>query len=53
MRVGYFPGTQDPPRGENVGRMINEIIEQAKMCEAVGFMSIRRMEGTEIIPPSP
>jgi len=37
MRVGYFPCTQDPPKGENVARLIEEIIEQAKMCESVGF----------------
>ena len=37
MRVGYFPCTQDAPKGENVAQMIDEIVEQAKMCEAVGF----------------
>mgnify|MGYP003639929364 CR=1 FL=1 len=37
MRVGYFPCTQDPPKGENVARLIDEIIEQAKVCEDVGF----------------
>ena len=37
MRVGYFPCTQDPPAGENVAGLIDEIIEQAQLCEAVGF----------------
>jgi len=37
MRVGYFPCTQDPPGGDNVATMIDEIIEQAKLCEDVGF----------------
>ena len=37
MRVGYFPCTQDPQNGANVAGMIDEIIEQAKMCESVGF----------------
>jgi len=37
MRVGYFPCTQDPPHGDNVDVLIDEIIEQAKLCEAVGF----------------
>ncbi|MFT4581214.1 MAG: alkanesulfonate monooxygenase SsuD [Gammaproteobacteria bacterium] len=37
MRVGYFPCTQDAPNGANVATMIDEIIEQAKMCESVGF----------------
>lgn len=37
LPVGYFPCTQDPPKGENVARMIDEIIEQAEVCEQVGF----------------
>lgn len=37
MKVGYFPCTQDPPAGKNVATMIDEIIAQAKLCEAVGF----------------
>lgn len=37
MRVGYFPCTQDPPHGDNVAGLIDEIIEQAKLCENVGF----------------
>lgn len=37
MRVGYVPCTQDPPSGANVSRMMDEIMEQALMCEEVGF----------------
>ena len=37
LPVGYFPCTQDPPKGENVARMIDEIVEQAELCEQVGF----------------
>ncbi len=37
LPVGYFPCTQDPPHGENVARMIDEVMEQAQVCEDVGF----------------
>ncbi len=37
LPVGYFPCTQDPPKGENVARMIDEIQEQAQVCEEAGF----------------
>ena len=37
LPVGYFPCTQDPPAGENVARMIDEIVEQAQACERAGF----------------
>ncbi len=37
LPVGYFPCTQDPPKGEHVARMIDEIVEQAEVCEQVGF----------------
>ena len=37
LPVGYFPCTQDPPKGENVARMIDEIVEQAELCEQTGF----------------
>lgn len=37
LPVGYFPCTQDPPRGENVAGLIDEIVEQAQACEAAGF----------------
>ena len=37
LPVGYFPCTQDAPNGDNVAGMIDEIIEQAKLCEEVGF----------------
>ena len=37
LPVGYFPCTQDPPNGKNISRVISELIEQAELCEAVGF----------------
>ncbi|MEM7540665.1 MAG: LLM class flavin-dependent oxidoreductase [Pseudomonadota bacterium] len=37
MQVGYFPCSQDPPDGKNVARLIDELVEQAEHCEAVGF----------------
>ncbi|MEX2480253.1 MAG: LLM class flavin-dependent oxidoreductase [Gammaproteobacteria bacterium] len=37
LPVGYFPCTQDPPHGDNVAGLIDELIEQAELCEQVGF----------------
>ncbi|MGR8947285.1 MAG: LLM class flavin-dependent oxidoreductase [Gammaproteobacteria bacterium] len=37
LPVGYFPCTQDSPSGENIAGLIDEIVEQAKLCEEVGF----------------
>lgn len=37
LPVGYFPCTQDPPKGDNVDRLMREIYEQADACEASGF----------------
>ncbi|MDP6183791.1 MAG: LLM class flavin-dependent oxidoreductase [Gammaproteobacteria bacterium] len=37
LPVGYFPCTQDATNGENVAGLIAEIIEQARLCEDVGF----------------
>ena len=37
LPVGYFPCTQDPPHGDNVAGLIDELVEQAELCEAVGF----------------
>lgn len=37
LPVGYFPCTQDPPQGDNVAGLIDELVEQAELCEAVGF----------------
>ncbi len=37
LPVGYFPCTQDPPAGKNVAGLIDELVEQAELCEAVGF----------------
>jgi alkanesulfonate monooxygenase SsuD/methylene tetrahydromethanopterin reductase-like flavin-dependent oxidoreductase (luciferase family) len=37
LPVGYFPCTQDAPKGANVDRLIDEIMEQAELCEQVGF----------------
>ena len=35
--VGYFPCTQDPPDGKNIANLIKELVEQAELCEKVGF----------------
>jgi len=35
--VGYFPCTQDAPDGKNIARVIDELVEQAELCEQVGF----------------
>ena len=37
LPVGYFPCTQDAPDGKNSAGVIEELIEQAELCEAVGF----------------
>lgn len=37
LPVGYFPCTQDPPDGRNVAGLIEELVEQAELCEEVGF----------------
>ena len=37
LPVGYFPCTQDAPDGKNIARVIDELVEQAELCEAVGF----------------
>lgn len=37
LPVNFFPCTQDPPNGDNIGRVIQEIFEQAELCEQVGF----------------
>ena len=39
LPVGYFPCTQDVSSKPNVAGLIDEIIEQAKLCEKVGFDS--------------
>lgn len=35
--IGYFPCTQDVPENPNVAGLIDEIIEQAELCEKTGF----------------
>ena len=37
LPVGYFPCTQDPPDGKNIATVIEEVFEQAELCEQVGF----------------
>ena len=37
LPVGYFPCTQDPPHGDNVAGLIEELVEQAETCEQAGF----------------
>lgn len=37
MKIGYMPCTQDPPRGENVAAVIDEIVAEAQAVEEAGF----------------
>lgn len=37
LPVGYFPCTQDAPDGKNIAGVIEELVEQAELCEEVGF----------------
>jgi alkanesulfonate monooxygenase SsuD/methylene tetrahydromethanopterin reductase-like flavin-dependent oxidoreductase (luciferase family) len=39
LKTGYFPCTQDPPRGENIGRVLREAIVEAQEAEESGFDS--------------
>ncbi len=39
LKAGYFPCTQDPPRGENIGRVLREAIVEAQTAEESGFDS--------------
>ncbi|MFQ5861479.1 MAG: LLM class flavin-dependent oxidoreductase, partial [Dehalococcoidia bacterium] len=39
MKFGIFPCTQDPPRGEHIDRVFDEIVAEAQAAEAVGFDS--------------
>jgi len=37
MKLGYFPCTEDPPRGENIAKLIDEVVAEAQATEAAGF----------------
>ena len=39
MQVGYFPCQQDPPKGERIGELWNEVVAEAQLAEEVGFDS--------------
>ncbi|HZO80425.1 MAG TPA: LLM class flavin-dependent oxidoreductase [Candidatus Binataceae bacterium] len=39
LKAGYFPCTQDPPRGENIGKVLREAIVEAQVAEQSGFDS--------------
>lgn len=39
MEFGIFPCTEDPPRGEHVDRLFDEIVAEAQAAEAAGFDS--------------
>ena len=39
MKVGYFPCTQDPPNGANIGGVLREAIVEAQVAEESGFDS--------------
>ncbi len=38
LKLGYFPCTQDPPRGENIGRVLREAIVEAQAAEEVSIV---------------
>lgn len=37
LPVGYLPCTQEPPNGNNIGRLIEEIFGEAAAAEASGW----------------
>jgi len=37
MKIGYMPCTQDPPHGENVASVVEEIVAEAQAIENAGF----------------
>ncbi len=39
LKVGYLPCTQDPPRGENIARVLGEAVAEAQAAEQSGFDS--------------
>jgi len=39
LKVGYLPCSQDPPRGENISRVIHESVAEAQVAEKSGFDS--------------
>ncbi len=39
LKVGYLPCTQDPPRGENIARVLQEVVAEAQAAEQSGFDS--------------
>lgn len=39
LKAGYFPCTQDPPNGENIGKVLREAIVEAQVAEQSGFDS--------------
>lgn len=39
LEVGYFPCTQDPPKGEHMDRVIEETVAEAQAAEESGFDS--------------
>jgi alkanesulfonate monooxygenase SsuD/methylene tetrahydromethanopterin reductase-like flavin-dependent oxidoreductase (luciferase family) len=39
MKFGYFPCTQDPPNGANIGGVLREAIVEAQVAEESGFDS--------------
>lgn len=39
LKVGYLPCSQDPPRGENIARVLREAVAEAQAAEQSGFDS--------------
>ena len=40
LQVSYFACTQDPPRGENIARVMHEAVTEAQVAEQSGFDSV-------------
>ena len=39
MKFGIYSSIANPPRGENLDRCVDEVIEEAKLAEELGFDS--------------
>lgn len=39
LKVGYFPCTQDPPHGEAISKVLDEVVAETRAAERAGFDS--------------
>jgi len=55
LKFGYFPCMQDPPRGENISKVLDEAVAQAEASEQTGFDNcfISESHPAEARPDSP